>query len=61
MDFSYKLLVLVAVIRPCKKEGEIQEGEDEEGCRKIHELFVYVVGIAVRFNVVGFEIQSHGN
>lgn len=56
VDFSHKLLVFIAVIGPCEEEGEVEEGEDEEGRRKIHELLVDVIVVAVRFEIVGFEI-----
>ena len=56
MDFSHELFVFVAVIRPSEEEGEIDEGEEEKGVGKIGELVINEIKIAVRFNVVGFEI-----
>lgn len=56
MDFSHELFVFVAVIRPSEEEGEVDEGEEEKGCGEIGELVIDEIKIAIRFNVVGFEI-----
>lgn len=59
VDLSDELFVSVAVIGPCKEEGEIEEREEEEGGGEIGELVVDEVGVAVRPEVVGLEMEGH--
>lgn len=55
------MLVCIASIWPCYKKNKEKEGKKEEGCGQRGEMFVYVVPITIRLDVIGFEIDSQGN